>query len=73
MGNATAGKHWFNTLGTQEHFASCLMLVTATVEFVEVQDLAGIMKHHRDADKVRIMRDAETLKLRQEQFSRFAD
>jgi hypothetical protein len=73
MRNATARKRQINTLCAQKHFASSLMLGTVTVEFVRVQDLAGIMKRHPDPDEVRIMWHAQTLKVRQEQFSRLAD
>jgi len=73
MGNTTTCYRWINAVGEQQRFASTLMLVATLVEFLRVQDLAGIMQHHSDPDKVRIVPDAQTLELRQEQLGSLAD
>jgi hypothetical protein len=73
MGNTATCYRWINALGEQQRFASALMLVATLVEFLRLQYLACIMEHHGDPDKVRIVPDAQTLELRQEQLGSLAD
>jgi hypothetical protein len=73
MGNATSRECWLDTLGEQQRFTSVLMFVTAGVQFLRVQNLAGIVEHHRHSHEVCIKGNAEALQLCQEQFSGLAD
>ena len=60
-------------MGQQERLTSGLMFCAATMQFIWVKDLAGIVEYYSCPDKVGRMGDMQPLELPEEQLSGLSD